>query len=56
MITPCVGTCKLDQHSVCIGCGRNLKEIAEWTKMTDQERQLIMDRLNEHTGYFSRLS
>ena len=50
MITPCVGKCKLDQHAVCIGCGRSLQEIAQWTTMTDREQQLIMDRLNEHTG------
>ena len=51
MITPCIGTCKIDQHEVCIGCGRSLQEIAQWTRMTDQERQLVMDRLNEHTGH-----
>ena len=56
MITPCVGLCKMDQRAICIGCGRSLQEIAEWTSMTDQERQEIMDRLNEHTGNFSRLS
>jgi uncharacterized protein len=56
MITPCVGLCKLDQHAVCIGCGRSLQEIANWSSMTDQERQLIIERLNEHTGNISRLS
>ena len=56
MITPCVGLCKLDQHAMCIGCGRSLQEIADWSSMTDQERQLIIERLNEHTGNISRLS
>ena len=51
MITPCVGKCKLDQNGICIGCGRSVQEIAEWINMTDQERQLIMDRLNEHTRH-----
>jgi uncharacterized protein len=51
MITPCVGKCQMDQHDVCIGCGRSLQEIARWTSMTDQERQLIVDRLNEHTRH-----
>jgi len=56
MITPCVSACRLDQNRVCIGCGRSLQEIANWAVMTDQERQLIMERLNEHTGNISRLS
>ena len=51
MITPCVGLCKMDQHAICIGCSRSLQEIAQWTIMTDQERQEIMDRLNEHTRH-----
>jgi len=51
MITPCVGLCKMDQYAICIGCSRSLQEIAEWTIMTDQERQEIMDRLNEHTRH-----
>ena len=55
MITPCVDICKLDQNAMCIGCGRTLQEIAEWSGMTDQERQLVMERLNEHTGNISRV-
>ena len=51
MISPCVGLCKMDQGAICIGCGRSLQEIAKWTSMTDQERQEIMDRLNEHSRH-----
>jgi predicted Fe-S protein YdhL (DUF1289 family) len=56
MITPCISICRLDPNGVCLGCGRSLQEIAEWSGMTDQERQLVMERLNEHTRYQRRLS
>ena len=35
--SPCVNICKMD-GGVCIGCGRTLKEIADWQKLTKQER------------------
>jgi uncharacterized protein len=46
MATPCIKVCKLDGQNRCIGCGRTLQEIAEWTSITDAERFQIMDRLD----------
>ena len=52
-ITPCVQICRIDPFSeVCIGCGRSLKEISSWSKMTYGERNIIMKRL----GYGKRTS
>lgn len=43
ILSPCVGTCRLDTRSICIGCHRTLGEIAAWSKMPDAERTRLMD-------------
>ena len=44
--TPCLGVCAVSgAHNLCIGCGRTLKEIAGWTRLTEPERRAIMDQL-----------
>ena len=46
--SPCIGVCYLrPQDSLCTGCGRTLREIARWGKMTPQERQSVMVTLHE---------
>jgi predicted Fe-S protein YdhL (DUF1289 family) len=44
--SPCISVCvyRADAH-LCVGCGRNLDEIARWTAMTDAERARVMDEL-----------
>jgi predicted Fe-S protein YdhL (DUF1289 family) len=46
--SPCIRLCTLDPASrTCLGCGRTLDEIANWTRYTDGEREAIMARLPE---------
>jgi uncharacterized protein len=41
--SPCVNICTLDARSgICLGCGRTIDEIAQWTAMTGAERARIM--------------
>ena len=41
--TPCIKVCTLDRASgLCTGCGRDIDEIARWSRMSDDERTLIM--------------
>jgi uncharacterized protein len=48
MISPCISNCQMNPLTrLCNGCGRTLDEIAAWTKMTDQERQIIMEQLKQ---------
>ena len=48
MKTPCINVCKIaPDTSTCIGCFRTLKEIADWSHLTDEKRQAIMDNLKE---------
>ncbi|WEK49202.1 MAG: DUF1289 domain-containing protein [Candidatus Kaistia colombiensis] len=46
MISPCISVCVLDpQTELCEGCGRSLDEISQWSRMTENQRRAVMDRL-----------
>jgi predicted Fe-S protein YdhL (DUF1289 family) len=46
--TPCIKVCVIDPaNGLCKGCGRSLDEIARWGSMTSDERQRIMEGLEE---------
>lgn len=48
MISPCIKVCKISPDTlICIGCFRTLKEIADWSHLTDEQRQSIMNNLKE---------
>jgi predicted Fe-S protein YdhL (DUF1289 family) len=39
--SPCIKVCKLDAHEVCVGCGRTLEEIADWSRLTDEQQRAV---------------
>ncbi len=43
VLSPCIGTCSLDDDGLCEGCLRNTGEIARWSQMSDAERLRIME-------------
>lgn len=44
--TPCIAVCFIDPATkLCLGCGRTLPEIAQWHRMTGDERSAVMDTL-----------
>ena len=44
--TPCVKVCVVDGESgLCMGCYRQLSEVAQWSRFTDEERAAIMAEL-----------
>ena len=44
--TPCIKVCIVEHNSgLCLGCGRTLGEIANWTAFTDVERSRVMAEL-----------
>ncbi|HEY5008781.1 MAG TPA: DUF1289 domain-containing protein [Caulobacteraceae bacterium] len=44
--SPCLRVCMVDGRSRhCVGCYRTLPEIARWSRMTDAERDEIMQAL-----------
>lgn len=44
MKSPCVGVCTMDANDTCLGCNRTMPEIANWMRMTEEQRQEIMKR------------
>ncbi len=46
--SPCIRICIVDGPTgLCLGCGRTLPEIAQWGRMTDEQRGTIMAGLAE---------
>jgi len=44
--SPCVQVCKLDTGTMtCIGCGRLMTEIRDWTRMSDDDKRAVWGRL-----------
>jgi len=42
--SPCTDLCIMD-GDICTGCGMTNQEITKWPKMTNEERQKVLDRL-----------
>jgi len=46
MLSPCIDVCRINRQTrLCDGCGRTIDEITNWSKMTDDERILIMSKV-----------
>ena len=52
--SPCIKICMLDTRGICVGCGRDLDEIANWSRMTpEQQREvcrLAQERKQQASG------
>ncbi len=49
--TPCVKVCIVDGESgLCLGCYREMQEIAGWARLTDARRAEIMQELPTRTS------
>jgi len=42
VVSPCIGSCKLDALQVCTGCGRTIEEIGSWLRASNEERRVIV--------------
>jgi predicted Fe-S protein YdhL (DUF1289 family) len=42
--SPCVRLCTLNEHSVCLGCGRHVDEICAWRSYSDDEKRRVLER------------
>lgn len=42
--SPCTGVCRIGARGHCVGCGRDLNEIATWGRARDAERRDIRAR------------
>lgn len=49
--TPCIKVCVVDGESgLCLGCYRQLSEVAGWARLSDEERERIMAELPSRKG------
>jgi predicted Fe-S protein YdhL (DUF1289 family) len=48
--TPCVAVCSTTFDDVCRGCGRTVAEVANWVFMTDEEKEVVWQRITAE-GY-----
>lgn len=47
--TPCVAVCSTGMgDDVCKGCQRTMLEVAHWVMLSDAEKDLIWQRLEQH--------
>ena len=60
MKSPCIKVCKIKEgidyislgsQLICVGCGRTLEQIRDWTTYTDEQRDSIMEKLNGQHQY-----
>ncbi|MGH1540960.1 MAG: DUF1289 domain-containing protein [Arenicella sp.] len=40
--SPCIGTCKIDQKDICVGCYRSLEEIRQWRDSSQEIQRRII--------------
>jgi predicted Fe-S protein YdhL (DUF1289 family) len=43
--SPCVSICALDENDVCIGCQRTGDEITQWSRLSDEERRAVLEKV-----------
>ena len=46
--SPCVSVCVMDrQAEVCVGCWRSLEEIGAWSRMHDEAKRQVWQRIQQ---------
>ena len=46
--SPCVGVCQINASTkYCLGCWRTLKEVAHWSRYSNDEKEILMTALAE---------
>ena len=46
--SPCVGVCQINASTkYCLGCWRTLKEVAHWSRYSNDEKEIVNSRLEE---------
>ncbi|EGH69101.1 DUF1289 domain-containing protein [Pseudomonas syringae] len=45
--SPCVSICALDEQDICTGCQRTVTEITRWSRMSNDERRVVLGLCDE---------
>jgi len=43
--SPCINVCRME-NGLCKGCLRTLDEIAQWSTMTDEQKELVLEYIS----------
>jgi predicted Fe-S protein YdhL (DUF1289 family) len=46
--SPCKSICKM-KDNVCVGCKRTAEEISTWSKLTNEQKKDIVDRITKQS-------
>lgn len=50
IISPCIKICHRDSNGLCFGCRRTGEEIGNWSKYTDEERKIIIEKTGSRSN------
>lgn len=45
--SPCISVCALNDEGVCIGCWRDVDEIAAWSELDDERKRDVIKRAQQ---------
>ena len=45
--SPCIGICSTLFDDICQGCGRTAAEVSNWVFFSDEEKQVIWERITQ---------
>ena len=49
--SPCIDICQMDSESgLCVGCGRTIEEIANWSSYTNEKKKNILKQLKSRNN------
>ena len=49
--SPCIDICQMDPESgLCVGCGRTIEEIANWSSYTNEKKKDILKQLKSRNN------
>ena len=51
--SPCINVCTIDEDTgYCRGCFRSLEEVTRWTRLTNEQKQKVVDALPERKARY----
>ena len=49
--SPCIDICQMDSESgLCVGCGRTIEEIENWSNYTNEKKKDILKQLKSRNN------
>jgi len=53
--SPCIRNCCLNEDNICLGCFRSIDEIIQWSNATEQQKQKMLNLVNERKINYQNL-